>query len=361
MKPAMRVHSWIDERLGLDGMLKPFREKTVPVHRYSAWYLLGGITLFLFVVQICTGILLLLYYRPTTNEAFESVQSITQHVQFGWLIRSLHSWSANLMVLCAFAHMFSVAFARAYRKPRELTWISGVFLLFLVLGFGFSGYLLPWNTRAFFATKVGTEVAGQLPLIGHLIMVMMRGGEDVSGATLTRFFGLHVVIFPATAAGMLTCHLWLVQKFGASLPPSVELQWKENPGHRKEMKFFPNFFLRELMGWYLVLGLLVCLAVFLPSELGVKADPFASAPPGIKPEWYFLAQFQTLKLIPSRILFVDGEVLGILGFGFGAALLAGLPFVERLLGNRGRRGVQIGIVIALSYLIVMSMLGYVAN
>jgi len=265
------------------------------------------------------------------------------------------------MVLCVFAHMFSVAFTRAYRKPRELTWISGVFLLFIVFGFGFSGYLLPWNTRAFFATKVGTEVAGQLPLIGHSIMVMMRGGEDVSGATLTRFFGLHVVIFPAIVTGMLICHLWLVQKFGISVPESIEMHWKENASRRKEMRFFPNFFLRELIGWYLVFGGLICLAVFLPWELGVKADPFMPAPLGIKPEWYFLAQFQTLKLLPSRFLFVDGEVLGIVGFGVGASLWAGLPFIEQMLGDGGRRSASLVIFVALLYLAVMSVVGYVAK
>jgi cytochrome b6 len=289
------------------------------------------------------------------------VQNITNHVQFGWLIRSVHSWSANLMVLCAFAHMFSVAFARAYRKPRELTWITGVLLLFLVLGFGFSGYLLPWNTRAYFATKVGTEVAGQVPLIGHMQMVFLRGGEDVTGATLTRFFSLHVVILPALAIGMVLAHLMLVQKFGTSVPVSVEGEWTQNPERRKEMRFFPNFFLRELMGWYLVLAVLVTLAVFLPWELGTKADPFSSAPPGIKPEWYFLAQFQTLKLIPSRILFVDGELLGILGFGAGAALWLALPFIESLLGTRGARWVRIGIIFALGYLTTMSVVGYVAR
>src|SRR5206468_2417680 len=125
-----------------------------------------------------------LYYHPSANEAFESIQQINNQVRFGWLIRSLHAWSANLMVLSVFAHLFSVAFTRAFRKPRELTWMSGVLLLFLALGFGFSGYLLPWNTRAYFATKVGTEVAGQVPVIGRAIMIFMRGGEDVTGATL---------------------------------------------------------------------------------------------------------------------------------------------------------------------------------
>src|SRR5947199_6132204 len=137
--------AWLDDRIG-GAMLRTWlREKTVPVHRHTVWYYFGGMTLFLFAVQVLTGILLLLYYRPTAESAFESVQFIMAEVQFGWLIRSLHSWSANLMILALFIHMTSVYLTRAYRKPREITWISGVALLVLALGFGFSGYLLPWN------------------------------------------------------------------------------------------------------------------------------------------------------------------------------------------------------------------------
>jgi len=361
MNATARVQTWIDERLNLEEALSPLREKTVPVHRYSSWYFLGGLTLFLFGVQLLSGVLLLLYYHPTAGEAYESVQNIINHVQFGWLIRSIHSWSANLMVFCVFAHMFSVALTRAYRKPRELTWISGVVLLFLVLGFGFSGYLLPWNTRAYFATKVGTEVAGQLPVLGHAMMVFMRGGEDVSGATLTRFFGLHIAILPALCIGMVIAHLMLVQKFGTSVPASIEKEWEQHPQRRKEMRFFPNFFLRELLGWYAVLGLLIVLAVFFPWELGVKADPFSPAPPGIKPEWYFLAQFQTLKLIPAHILRLDGEVLGILGFGLGGALWLALPFIELLAGTRRVHWVKVGIILVMVYLTAMSVVGYVSR
>ncbi len=361
MDAAARVQTWIDERLNIGELLAPLREKTVPVHRYSPWYLLGGLTLFLFIVQLCSGVLLLLYYRPSANEAYESVQNITNHVQFGWLVRSVHSWSANLMVFCAFAHMFSVAFARAYRKPRELTWMTGMFLLFLVLGFGFSGYLLPWNMRAYFATKVGTEVAGQVPVVGHAMMVILRGGEDVSDATLTRFFALHVAVLPALAIGMVMLHLLLVQKFGTSVPESVENEWQQKPERRREMKFFPNFFLRELIGWYIALGFLIALAAFFPWELGTKADPFSPAPPGIKPEWYFLAQFQTLKLIPAKVFHIDGEVLGILGFGLGGALWLGLPFIEAALGARGARYVRVGAVFVLTYLAGMSVVGYMAR
>src|SRR5438132_7565910 len=207
MSPFARVQSWLDERFGWAELIAPLKHKTVPHHKLSYWYFLGGITLFLFVIQITTGILLLLYYRPSANEAFESVQYISTQVRFGWLVRSIHSWSANLMIFTAFAHMFSVLFLRAYRKPRELTWLSGALLLFLALGFGFSGYLLPWNTLAFFATKVGTEVAGRVPIVGHPTMVFLRGGEDIRSATLARFFSLHVVILPSLTAGMVFLHL----------------------------------------------------------------------------------------------------------------------------------------------------------
>ncbi|MBZ5569216.1 MAG: cytochrome bc complex cytochrome b subunit [Acidobacteriia bacterium] len=355
------VKDWLDERFGWAELTKPLRKKTVPMHRLSYWYFLGGITLFLFVIQVCTGILLLLYYRPSANEAFESVQYITTQVQFGWLVRSIHSWSANLMILTAFAHMFSVLFLKAYRKPRELTWITGALLLFLAMGFGFSGYLLPWNTLAFFATKVGTEVAGQVPIVGKWIVIFLRGGEDVTGATLTRFFGFHVAVLPGITTLLLAVHILLVQRFGISVPPSVEEQWKRDPAAAREMKFFPNFALREAFAWYIALGVLGALAALSPWGLGVKADPFAPAPAGIKPEWYFLFMFQTLKLIPAKIWFVDGDLLGVLGFGLAGAVWVLLPFVEGLKWRLGRMFVTGLGVFALAYIVSMTIYGYMAK
>ena len=355
------IRGWLDERFGWAELIAPLRDKTVPIHKLSYWYFLGGITLFLFGIQVCTGILLLLYYRPSANEAFESVQYIMTRVRFGWLIRSIHSWAANLMILTAFAHMFSVLFLRAYRKPRELTWVSGMLLLFLVLGFGFSGYLLPWNTLAFFATKVGTEITGQVPLIGRAIMVFLRGGEDVTGATVTRFFGFHVALLPGLTTLLIALHLALVQRFGISVPPAVEAQWKSNPAHVREMKFFPGFFLRELMAWYLALGVLGSLAALAPWELGTKADSFAPAPAGIRPEWYFMFMFQTLKLIPSKLWFIDGEVLGILLFGIAGLLWLLLPFLESFREQRGRKMILGAGVFALAYMTTLTVYGYLAK
>src|SRR4026207_201021 len=203
--------SWLDERLSISTLGHAAQKKEVPLHRQSIWYYFGGMTLFLFVVQVVTGILLLLYYRPSAENAFESVQFIMTEVKFGWLIRSIHSWSANLMILTLFIHMFSVYFMRAYDRPRELTWVSGVVLLLLSICFGFSGYLLPWNEVSFFATKVGTDIAGVVPFVGESALRFLRGGDYVTGAPLSRFYGWHVAILPALTTVVLGVHLLLVQ------------------------------------------------------------------------------------------------------------------------------------------------------
>jgi quinol-cytochrome oxidoreductase complex cytochrome b subunit len=169
--PPDRSHgplwTWFDERVGLAELAKLARKKEVPVHRHTAWYYLGGMTLFLFAVQVTTGILLLLYYRPSAEEAYESIQFLMAEVEFGWLIRSIHSWAANLMVFTLFIHLFSVLLLKAYRPPRELTWMSGIALMGLALAFGFTGYLLPWNELAYFATKWAPRSPARCPWPGR--------------------------------------------------------------------------------------------------------------------------------------------------------------------------------------------------
>lgn len=344
---------WLDERLGLRAISDLARKKEVPLHRHSVWYYFGGMTLFLFSVQVVTGILLLLYYRPSAESAFESVQFIITEVQFGWLIRSVHSWSANLLILALFIHMFSVYFMSAYRSPREITWVTGVLLMFISIGFGFSGYLLPWNELAFFATKVGTEIAGVVPVVGRPMLRFLRGGDDVTGATLTRFFGFHVAVLPAIATVLIGIHILLVQMHGMSVPPGVD------PDKVKKMKFIPNFALRDLIGWILAVGVLAALAAIFPWELGTKADAFAPAPAGIKPEWYFLFMFQTLKYLPAKILVFDGEVLGILAFGAGGLFWLLVPFLNRSPGHARLKLIFniIGIFIVL-FIAIMTIVGF---
>ncbi len=349
------VGGWLRGRLGFASVEALVAKKTVPLHRHSLWYYLGGMTLFLFTIQVVTGILLLLYYRPSAEEAFESVQFIMTDVSFGWLVRSIHSWSANLMIATLFVHMFSVYFLKAYRKPRECTWVTGVLLLFLSLAFGFSGYLLPWNSLAFFATRVGTEIPRVIPGVGEFFMRFLRGGDEVTGATLTRFFGFHVAILPAVTTVVLGIHVWLVQFHGMSRP------LREKSTERREMKFFPNFLLRDAMGWLIALALLAALAALFPWELGEKADPFAPAPAGIRPEWFFLFSFETLKLIPPHILGVEGELLGVVGFAAGAMFWLLVPFLDRKAarGEPSPAFTVLGILIVL-YMAVMTGIGFLS-
>lgn len=346
------TESWLNERMPYNSWKEFFRKKGVPVHKYSFWYVFGGAALFLFIIQVLTGILLLLYYRPSSEAAFESVKFIMTQVKFGWLIRSIHSWSANLFILMIFIHMFSVFFMKAYRKPRELTWVSGFLMFLLALGFGFTGYLLPWNTLSYFATKVGTEIPGVIPGIGPFIVKFMRGGEDVTGATLTRLFGFHVAVLPALATIVLGIHLALVQIQGMSKPISVKSD--------KKMPFFPNFLYRDAVGWFAMLALLAVLAAFLPWELGSKADPFAPAPAGIQPEWYFLFMFEALKLFPSHVLIMDGEVLAVLLFSLVGLFWMLVPFLDHRANREQESPVftLIGIV-GIVLIAVLTLIGFV--
>lgn len=347
----MSLGAWLEDRLRWRAADSFLRHKTVPVVRHSYVYYFGGITLFLFVIQVVTGLLLLMYYRPTADAAHDSIRFIMAKVPFGWLVRSVHSWAANLMVFWVFAHMFGVFFLRAYQRPRELTWISGAVLLILTMTFGFTGYLLPWNTLAYFATKVGTEIVGGVPLIGQWLLVLLRGGEDVTEATLGRFFGLHVAILPALTTLLLGLHLFLVQLHGMSRP--------EARGPTRSMVFVPDFALREALVWIIGVAVLAALAVLLPWPVGEKADPLAPAPAGIKPEWYFVFMFQTLKYLPAHVLGIEGERLGIIGFMVAGLILLAVPLLDR--DDQKIRARRVAVVVgalAVLYMVAMTVLGY---
>ena len=350
-----RFRNWLYDRLGLEALQHLAEKKQVPVHRHTFWYYWGGMTLFLFGIQVCTGILLLLYYRASADEAYESVRFIMTEVSFGWLIRSIHSWSANLMIGAELVHKFSVFLHKAYRAPREVSWLSGAVLLGLSFASGFSGYLLSWIQLAYFATKVGTDIMGVVPVIGPFMLRFLRGGDQITGGTLTRFFGFHVAILPAVTTLVVGLHVYLVQRHGMSVPPGVEQGGKP----QRSMKFVPNFLMRDAVGWLAALGALALLAALFPWELGLKADPYVPAPAGIKPEWYFGWMFQTLRMLPSHILGLEGELVGVIGIAVAALMWVAVPFLDhpRSEGRRCRFWVMVG-VIAIIYVISFTLMVY---
>lgn len=212
-----KTFTWLDERLGLKGIYDLVLDRKVP--KVNWWFTLGSASLFLFLLQGITGIMLTIYYVPSPDHAYDSIQYIMNGVTFGWLIRGIHHWGASLMVLIVFFHMLRTYFFGAYKYPREFTWVTGVLLLFLTLGMGFTGYLLPWDQRAYWATTVGTSIASTVPFIGNFINQVLRGGTDLSAVTLARFFSVHIWWFPALLAVIIGVHLYMVIRLGISSVP----------------------------------------------------------------------------------------------------------------------------------------------
>jgi len=352
------VYRWVDERLGLDEWIAFAKKKEVPQHGQSFWYYWGGISLFFFLVQIVSGVLLLVYFRPGPD-AYDSVRQLTYDIDFGWLIRSAHSWSANLMVAAVFVHMFSVFFMKAYRKPREFGWWSGLALLGLTMVFGFSGYLLPMDELSFFATKVGLEIPASIPVIGPALVDLVRGGLDVNEATVQRFFALHVVVLPLLFIGALGFHLWLVQRHGNAVPPGEETK---SAKERHSVPFFPNFVMKDLAMWLIALNVMAILAALFPWGLGAPADPIQPAPVGIHPEWYFMSQFQLLKVIGRILPGMAGEILGIVLFTAGGILWGLVPLFDTSSknGRRARAATWFGLAM-LAGLVVLTIWGYVGK
>ena len=212
-----KLYKWFDERLKLSELLPPIVKHPAPENVTSnPLYCLGGTAVLCFLILVLSGIFLAMYYKPTPVEAYKSVERIMTEVPMGSLIRSIHHWAANIMIAAVMLHMLRIYFMGAYKKPRELNWVVGISLLIITTTFGFSGYLLPWDQLAFWATKIGTGIAGSIPVMGIYISLILVGGNDIGPETLTRFYALHVLILPATIAILLVLHFLMVMLQGIS-------------------------------------------------------------------------------------------------------------------------------------------------
>lgn len=325
------VLEFLEKRLSLSEIRHFAEKKKVPLHEQSVWYYMGGIAAIFLAVLVFSGILLMVYYVPEIGSAHASILKINSQIDFGWFVRSLHSWAGNLMILVVMVHLFSTYFMKAYRKPREITWWSGLVLMFLCLAFGFTGYLLPWDDVAFFATKIGLDVASKAPIVGESLARLLQGGDAVSQATISRFFVIHVAVLPLLLIAFLGIHVLLVQLSGMSEPEKFSNLSKSR---RTYEKFFPNFFFKDILVWILALNGLFVLVMLCPWGIGTEADPFGPAPIGIKPEWYFLAPFQLLKLIPPMIGPIEGELFGIMLLALIGLFLLLVPLFDDGMSKR---------------------------
>lgn len=321
MMPIIRpVLNWIDERLRIHAIIRAtLTEYLVPAN-LTLWHTLGFVLVTCFVIQVVTGMLLLVYYVPDTGRAFDTVKFITNKVPYGWLIRDLHAMTSHVFVLAIFLHMASTLWMRAYRTPRELQWITGMILLGLVLAAGLSGYLLPWSQLSYWATTVATNAAGSIPRIGHTLVLWIRGTPNVSQYTLGRFFAMHVSIIPFSILAVIGMHLLFLRLTGIAVPGG------EDKATVRKVPFFPHMVTKELASVFGTL-ILVNLLIFyfpqvnFPEDALIPANPLET-PAHIKPHWYFLANYQFLKIVPN-------EFLGIILQVIVGVVLFFLPFLDR--------------------------------
>ncbi|MBI4539576.1 MAG: cytochrome b N-terminal domain-containing protein [Gemmatimonadetes bacterium] len=302
----------IDEGLPLAAAWRAARARRLPAH--VGWqHALGGITFFLFLLLVGTGVLLSFYYRPSVQEAYPSIQYLESEISFGWLVRNVHFWAANLVILAVLLHLLRALVTAAYKAPRETNWLLGLFLLVTLLAFGMTGYLLPWDQWAYWTTTHELAVLSRLPLIGAPLVALLQADELVSGATLSRFFAIHVILLPWIALALLSLHFQLVRKHGIALPVSGAAVLAGEP-------FYPHHMLRQLVVVLLIAGILVTLAALWPRPLSGPADPYSPAA-DLRALWF-----------PAAIIRATTRYLG--GWGLPAMLvlaiaLAVLPLVDR--------------------------------
>lgn len=303
---------WLDRRTGYRALLSSALDEPIPGGARWA-YVFGSALLVTIVLQAVTGVLLTVYYAPTIDHAHTTVAYVQKEAPLGWLVRGVHYYGASAVIVILLLHLAQVFVWGAYKERREALWLAGVVLLQLVLGFGFTGYLLPWDQKAYFGTGVAGGIAGSIPLVGAALGDALLGGSGIGQPTLSRFFSLHVFVLPALTALLVVAHLYLFRFAGPAGPPADE------PPARTE-RFFPKQFARDSVAAVLVVVALAALAWQRPAPLGPKADP--SAPFIPRPEWYFLWTFQLLKFLPA---FVGGVLIP----SALMTLLAASPFLDR--------------------------------
>ncbi|HZT09222.1 MAG TPA: cytochrome b N-terminal domain-containing protein [Chloroflexota bacterium] len=340
---AGSLGEWLEERAGTTTLGRTLFLRNVPLG-VGLLYTLGFAALFVFTLQLVTGVVLALYYAPTPDHAYESVSYINDRVAFGRLVRGLHHWGSSAMVVLVGAHLVVVFTLAAYKRPREVTWLLGVGLLALTLAFSFTGYLLPWDEKAYWATSVGTNMAGTIPLIGDFVLRLARGGTELGAAALTRFYALHTLLLPGALISLLVGHVALVIWHGVSVPPTLwnaeqaaaeRLREEEaTRGYRPDAAryaffkqagrpFWPDIIVEDLTIAVVVFLVLLGLAMVFGAPLEAPADPTNTAyiP---RPEWYFLFLFQLLKYFPGQLEWVGVVLLPLLAF----VALVLLPFLD---------------------------------
>lgn len=326
-----KIVDWLEERTGLETAVRSFLYEEIPGS--SGWHqVFGSIAAFLFMLQAFTGIMLAFNYAPTPGEAYNSLKYIVAELTGGALMHGLHHWGASMMIVVVVLHMCQAFLWGAYKKPREATWIIGVVLLLITLSFGLTGYLLPWDNRAYWGTVVTTRIAASLPVMGPYIERLMGSDGTIGVVTFTRFYAAHVLLLPPITMILMVLHIFLVRRHGVA-PAAIET--------KPPKKFYPGQVYKDTVAIFLSFVLLFVLAIAAKVPLERLADPTDTnyVP---KPEWYFLFLYELLKVFPGSLEIVGSVILP----GLAVLGLFLIPFLDRAkLARLRQRTVAIGVLI----------------
>jgi ubiquinol-cytochrome c reductase cytochrome b subunit len=337
-----RLMQWLDDRMGIRSILHHALDEPIPGGARWA-YIFGSGLLYLFISQVITGVFLALYYVPSADHAHTVVSYVVKEVTSGSFIRSIHAYGSSGIMILLVLHIGQTVLYGSYKGRRELLWLSGCVLLALMLGMAFTGYLLPWDQKAYFATAVGTNLMAEVPWVGSVLQRLLRGGNQMGTLTLSRFYVLHVMVLPAMILGFIVAHVFFFRKAGAAGPIEEDPVAPKLPA----APFYPRQVLLDAVFSIAIIGVLALFAIYLPMSLGPAANP-ADTHFLPRPEWYYRPAFQLLKYVSGR-----ASLLGILLPGLLAVIFAAVPFIDRKLERRPwRRPLVVG-----SFLVFL--IGYV--
>ncbi|MCK6394421.1 cytochrome bc complex cytochrome b subunit [Zoogloea sp.] len=342
---AQAVIDWVDERFPLTSSIKGHLTEYYAPKNFNFWYFFGSLALLVLVIQIVTGIFLVMHYKPDASlnasgvpVAFASVEYIMRDVPGGWLIRYMHSTGASAFFIVVYLHMFRGLLYGSYRKPRELIWIFGTLIFLALMAEAFMGYLLPWGQMSFWGAQVIVNLFSAIPVIGPDLSVVIRGDFVVSDATLNRFFSFHVIAVPLILIGLVAAHIVALHEVGSNNPDGVEIKKKKGPdGHPLDgIPFHPYYTVKDIVG---VVGFLICFSfiVFFAPEGGgyflefnnfIPADPLKT-PPHIAPVWYFTPFYSILRAVTYPLFGIDAKFWGVVAMGAAVVIIAFLPWLDR--------------------------------
>jgi ubiquinol-cytochrome c reductase cytochrome b subunit len=370
-KPASGLLTWVDQRFPLMENWKTHLSEYYAPKNFNFWYFFGALAMLVLVIQIVTGIFLVMHYKPDAAKAFESVEYIMREVPWGWLVRYMHSTGASMFFVVIYLHMFRGLIYGSYRKPRELIWVFGVMIFLCLMGEAFFGYLLPWGQMSYWGAQVIVNLASAIPVIGPDLAIWVRGDFVVGDATLNRFFSFHVIALPLVLLGLVAAHILALHEVGSNNPDGIDIKENKDPKTGIPLDgipFHPYYTVHDIFGVVVFLMVFSAIVFFAPEMGGyfleynnfIPADPLKT-PAHIAPVWYFTPYYSILRAMVWNFFWIDAKVWGVVAMGASTLIFFFLPWLDRSPVRSIRYRPTMHLYIYTVFVVAFLILGYLGT